>query len=146
MFKSNAAQNGLHLIVMLAIFGLIYAMVPERPAKAVGISLPLVTRLPTPSDPNSIQIFTSQPMAVYKTLSNIHIQENATIPAEQAQKEILTKAKNMAAKAGANGLLILQFGSGGNPKYHMSQFIFYAQAIKITGVSVPPQGGYNNAI
>lgn len=93
------------IIATLAVLSL-YALVPFHPDKPSGVFLPAGREL-APTFPDQISVFNrmNAPL-VYQRLGYINVQYHPSGTSTQAQEQLLHRIKVLAAKAGANGVII----------------------------------------
>lgn len=105
-------QNGIYLLVIVAICLILWPLAPKPNHESVGILLPQGVSYPA-INPNDVQIVANQPAhATYVGAISTKIYFNAiTIPSDDKNTEKdLNLAKQLAASYGANILVINQIG------------------------------------
>ena len=98
------------VVAALLIIAIIYFLVPSKPDTPKGIFLPS-DKLMTPVSLNSVNFFSpnSLPMA-YRKIGQISVMLHSVDATVQGQIAIETYAKQLAASAGANGIIVTLFG------------------------------------
>lgn len=101
---------------------------PSHPYKPRGVLLPAKVVRPA-SSVDQIQFYpVANAPSSYQTLGTIHIQLHYPESTQIAEKEILSYARQLAAKVGANGVIINRFVHSGK-KSALSIYFFVGTAI-----------------
>lgn len=127
------------IIVVLILLWLI----PAQKIQARGILLPSNTSRPSISE-NKV-IFYSNPPNSYQTLGSLRIARHYSAGGtKQAEREILNLAKKLAAKAGANGVIVKLFAHSVPGVVPAAQAVYafratavYSNDIAINQLSLP---------
>lgn len=93
------------VIIAFIIVVIVYFLVPSKPAKPTGIFLPTHKTM-TPLSANNVNFYSSQnaPLA-YQTIGYVSVMLHSVKPTPKEQTALLQHAKQLAAKAGANGVI-----------------------------------------
>ncbi|WP_267256762.1 hypothetical protein [Coxiella endosymbiont of Ornithodoros maritimus] len=104
--KSSIVAVLIGLMVLIAI----YLMVPSHPAEPQGILLPTASpQTPVPADQVSLYSTITAPY-VYQRLGNINLQFYSKKPTPEGEARIQKYVREMAARVGANGVIVSLFG------------------------------------
>ncbi len=122
----------LYLVAIIIVAGLILSLKPTTALQPTGIVLPLAqARVPLATD--NVQLLQSMPTS-YQGLALINVELHSLKQSKKLVREIANYAKMLAAKQGANGLLVSAFGyeppSASDPA-PLAKYIFRGQAIYI---------------
>ena len=127
-------QNVINGVIALILAATIWFLQPAINIQAHGLFLPTTTQTLIPISPTEVQIYTRAP-AQYTVIGDIntmkHFDAMDTASNDTNFKDSLRYAQQLAATAGANGLLLMSAGTtpgGVNP---LDGFIIQAQAIRV---------------
>lgn len=130
---SKTKQWCLYGLAIILVVGLIFTFKPEVVIKPTGIVLPLA-KPRTPHATQSVQLLTNPP-ANYQALALINIELHSLKPSKGQLGQIEKYAIALAAKQGANGLVVNAFGfeppSANNPT-PLAKYVFRGEAIYFT--------------
>lgn len=121
-------MNRLWITIVIASIAVIFVVwaAPTQHYQARGILLP-AKNLRTPISPASVIRLQNRPMGS-KILGYIHIERRYPANNQQAQQQIWQLAQNLAAKVGANGVIINLLQIANVSKGHYI-YLFQATAI-----------------
>ncbi len=128
--NKNVAQLISLLIAIIAVV-ILYFFAPRFNNQPAGIFLPSVQSDTLPSYNGNVAVYTNYPVQ-YKALGIIHIEKHIQSNTIEAQQQVIEYAKTMAAKHGANALVVNGFGPAieQGAESGLSSLILYATAIK----------------
>ena len=136
------SQNILNGAVAVVIAAVLWSVQPKIELKPHGILLPATAKTYPATTASQVQIYTSAPQS-YTTVGQvntaIHFDQTDQATNQQNFQASLAFAQQLAATAGANGLLLQMAGptSGGvNP---LDGFLIYAKAILVNDTTGAPQ-------
>jgi len=125
-------QNAAYLAAAAIAFLIIYFISPAQDYTPHGIILPTVK---TPLTPGTapVQVFQNAPYTS-RQIADINLEMHSLKPNEAQENIMLDTAKEMAQKAGADGLVINIFAyegtSSDNPSV-LAKYILQAKAVKL---------------
>jgi len=113
----NFEANMIALLIAIIVFAVLYLLKPSYPFQPRGIILPMVQQLPDTSK-LPIKVYDSFPIN-YKALAYVHAEAHTLNPNNADKQAMIGYAKQLAKKAGANGLVlqanVYQGPGAGNP-------------------------------
>ena len=115
MIHKSALGRGLVYlaVIILSIFGACQ-LLPQQTLQPQAMVLPLSkTRLHlAPTQRENIALYKNVPVSAQR-LARINIEYHQPTPSAQGQDKVVDYAKQLAAKAGAKGLAVIEFGYTG---------------------------------
>lgn len=112
--KSSLGRGVVYLLVIIVSVLVARQLLPKQALQPQGMVLPLskirLHLAPTPRD--EIALYKNIPASAQR-LARINIEYHQPVPSAQGQDKVLTYAKQLAAKAGARGLAVIEFGYTG---------------------------------
>lgn len=125
-------QNAVYIAAALVALLIIYVIAPTQNYTPRGIILPTIKTPLIPST-NPVQIYQNAPYTSTQ-IADVNLEMHSLKPTKTQEHEMLTAAKKMAQKAGADGLVITMFGyegaSANNPSV-LAKYVLQAKAIKL---------------
>ncbi len=120
----------LYGLAIIIVASLILALKPVHIIQPTGIVLPL-TKARAPLSSESVQFLQTLPNS-YQRLAFINVELHSPKQSNKLVKEIGNYAKLLAARQGANGLVVTEFGfeppSVSNPA-PLAMYVFHGEAI-----------------
>lgn len=125
----NIQRNLTYLAIAVIVVGGMWLTGPSNALNTCGIFLPATDKTSPATDPAQVAVFDKTGPTSARVLGNVRVERHFTAVSQQGEAEVLTKARMLAAEAGATGLIVNTFV--GTPQPGLDQrYVFIASAIK----------------
>lgn len=111
MDKSATQRSIIALIVGLIVVFILYFIVPAPDKGPKGVLLPTTTKQFTAVSPDQVVFYNGNSAGMaYQKIGYINVQYHSVTPTPQNEQVLANYVKQIAAAAGANGVIITLFG------------------------------------
>ncbi len=125
----SISRTLIYLVVAAIALVFVYSINFNGPYLPSGLLLPASDNI-IAANSNDVKVYQSPPLVKYKTVGQINLEQSQAAPKQEAIQALITQAKTIAQKSGANGILITLFAASPNesPK-ELNIYILQAKAI-----------------
>ena len=122
-------RNSVYIVVALLAIGFMYLVRPADPIDPVGIFLPTSKTVYSQIDINQVQVMKTSPAGAH-IIGAVRVEMHVDKDTTKQEQRVVEYARELAANAGANGLVIRTFRMLG-PAGLEQRYMLIGQAIKL---------------